>query len=284
MNNMQIQPRKEVDFELNSESIPKFWYANDPFKTRLWDALSIIFPPGEKFFMTSMRNFKPQISQKLKAELDLFNSQEASHGIIHRKDNDRIAKNNTAVDFSRNLIDELMNKQYTSKYSKEYQIAITAALEHFTALGANAVFHPSLFNGADYRIFAMYAWHAIEEVEHRDVAYDIMQSVDVGYFKRILALLHSSVMFPLMIAKVQNILLKADGYTKIEIAKMRIKNIPWMVKSSFILLNGFFSYFSPFYHPNKHAPHKAYFAWKEEYEKKKDAISAASFVKKFMRS
>ena len=42
-----IVPREKLNFGLDGD-IPKYWFGGDPFKSRFWDALSLIFPPGEK--------------------------------------------------------------------------------------------------------------------------------------------------------------------------------------------------------------------------------------------
>ena len=56
-----IVPREKLDFGLDGD-IPKYWLDNDPFKTRFFDALSTLFPVGEKFFITCVRDFKDRIN------------------------------------------------------------------------------------------------------------------------------------------------------------------------------------------------------------------------------
>ena len=41
--------RKNLDFKL--DDIPRFWFGGDPFKTRMFDALSLTFPDGERHFV-----------------------------------------------------------------------------------------------------------------------------------------------------------------------------------------------------------------------------------------
>ena len=55
-----IVPREKLDFGLD-ESIPKYWFGGDPFRTRFFDAMSLIFPPGEKFFMVTVRDYRDQV-------------------------------------------------------------------------------------------------------------------------------------------------------------------------------------------------------------------------------
>ncbi len=51
-----IVPREKLDFDLDG-NIPKYWLDNDPFKTRFFDAVSTLFPVGEKIFITCVRDF-----------------------------------------------------------------------------------------------------------------------------------------------------------------------------------------------------------------------------------
>ena len=46
-----IIPREKMNFGLDGD-IARFWLDNDPFKTRFFDALSTLFPVGERFFIT----------------------------------------------------------------------------------------------------------------------------------------------------------------------------------------------------------------------------------------
>ncbi|MCG8438771.1 MAG: metal-dependent hydrolase, partial [Pseudomonadales bacterium] len=55
MSSVPIQPRK-VAFDVSS--VPRHWNGGDPVLTRFFDALSVHFPEGERFFIQSVRNFK----------------------------------------------------------------------------------------------------------------------------------------------------------------------------------------------------------------------------------
>lgn len=83
-NQSDIQPRRmDFDFALKG-GIPKYWFANDQFKSTLLTALSCSFPEGERFFVRSVRHFQPWLkSNKLKEEVKGFIGQEAHHGNEH---------------------------------------------------------------------------------------------------------------------------------------------------------------------------------------------------------
>jgi len=211
-----IIPREKLDFGLDDPSIPKYWFGGDAFKTRFFDAMSLIFPPGEKFFMVTVRDFRDRVRDpKLLQDIKDFNRQEAQHSMVHNQYNDVLRKQGMPVDKLIGWLDKLLFDTYRSRYSREYTLAITGALEHFTALGAHAMFDDrDIMGDAHPKVRAMYAWHAIEEVEHKGVAYDVMiDYAKVGYFKRCGALVHSTFMFPYLILMFTTAMLKADGFS-----------------------------------------------------------------------
>lgn len=88
----EIEARKDIDFGLD-ENIPKYWHSNDPFKTRIHDALQSTFPEGERYFISSVRAFRDKITDpQLIHEVKEFTVQEAQHGIAHTKYNNLLER------------------------------------------------------------------------------------------------------------------------------------------------------------------------------------------------
>jgi len=276
-----IVPREKLQFNLDSADIPTYWMDGDAFKSRFWDALSIIFPPGEKYFMSSVREFRGQITDpKMLQDIQDFNRQEAQHTLVHRQDNDRLRRQGVDVDRLNAYVDQLLNVSYRKKYSKEYNLAITSALEHFTSIIAHTLFDKrDVMKGADHRVRAMYAWHAIEEVEHKGVAYDVMEDyAKVGYFKRVLALAHSTYMFPATIFHVQRQLMIHDGFSRMERLKLFTKGMWWLMKPGGLLqpmLKAYWHYYKPGYHPWQETEQPGYDHWLAAFNASGDPVKAS---------
>jgi len=275
-----IIPREKLNFELNGD-IPKYWFGGDPFKTRFWDALSVIFPPGEKFFMTCVRDFRDQITDpKMLEDIQGFNRQEAQHTLVHRQDNDRLRKQGVDVDRLTKYVDNLLNVGYRSRYSRGYTLAVTSALEHFTSIIAHSLFDKrDIMKEADHRVRAMYAWHAIEEVEHKGVAFDVMEDyAKVGYFKRVWALMHATVMFPMTIFWVQRQLFIHDGFTLRERIKLQRQGLWWLLKPGGLLqpmLKHYWTYYKPGFHPWQEADQYGYDEWLSAFNSSNDPVKAS---------
>ncbi|MEK8087395.1 metal-dependent hydrolase [Aquabacterium sp. A3] len=283
-----IVPRERLQFGLDQD-IPKYWFGGDPFKTRFWDALSIIFPPGEKFFMNCVRDYRDQISDpKLLQEIKDFNIQEAQHSLVHRQDNDRLRRQGVDVDRLTQFVDTMLNKDYRSKYSKAHTLSLTSALEHFTSIIAHSLFDKrDVMKEADPRVRAMYAWHAIEEVEHKGVAYDVMiDYAKVGYFKRALGLIHASLMFPYVIAVIQRQLLIHDGFTMLQRARLMVGGVWWLVKPGGLLapmLSHYWTYYKPGYHPWQEAEQPGYEEWLAAFDRhQRDPVKASEDMRQAM--
>ena len=76
-----IIPREKLDFGLDGD-IPQYWFDNDPFKSRFFDALSTIFPEGERFFISCVRDYRDQVTDpQLLADIKDFMRQEGQHGM-----------------------------------------------------------------------------------------------------------------------------------------------------------------------------------------------------------
>ena len=77
----QIVPREKLDFGLDGD-IPKHWFGGDPFKSRFFDAMSTIFPEGERYFISCVRDYRDQVSDpKLLQDIKDFMRQEGQHGL-----------------------------------------------------------------------------------------------------------------------------------------------------------------------------------------------------------
>ena len=133
----------------------------------------------------------------------------------------------------------------------------------------------------------MYAWHAIEEVEHKGVAYDVMQDyAKVGYFKRVGALLHSTFMFPATIFHIQRQLMIQDGFSRAERLKMFAKGIWWLLKPGGLLApmhKHYLTYYKPGYHPWQEADQPGYAEWLAAFDhNERDPVKASEQMRAVM--
>lgn len=159
------------DERFNRDTNPERWWAGDAFGTAWHNALSATFPRGEAFFIESVKAHRDGASPKLAAEIRAFVKQEINHTREH------IAFNRLAADAGYDIaqIDARTERllQLTQNRPPIGKLAVTMALEHYTAMMAHEFLaNPEHFKNADPEVRAMWRWHAVEEIEHKGVAYD----------------------------------------------------------------------------------------------------------------
>ena len=276
-----IVPRENLDFGLDGD-IPKYWMDNDPFKTRFFDAMSTLFPMGEKFFITSVREFKDQItSPKLQQEVKDFTRQEAQHSLVHRQYNERLKKQGVEIDSINEQIETRLFVDAFKLTTPVQRLAVTSALEHLTSMMCTSFFERrELLDKSDARVRALYAWHAIEEVEHKAVAFDVLTQVaKAGYWQRNLAMLTVSFGFPLTVSKIMNHMFKVDGFSRWQRVRMWAKGLWWFYKPGglFMPTVGYYlSYYKPGFHPWKVKEMPSYGTWLQTFQRTGDPIAAGN--------
>ena len=149
----------------------KWWLAGNPVATHWHNALSATFPRGEALFIESVKAHRAGVPPKLEAEIRAFVKQEINHTREH------LVFNKAATDAGYDLagIDRRLeaNLALTKDRPPIINLAVTIALEHYTAMMASDFLsNPAHFAGAEPETAAMWRWHAMEEIEHKGVAYD----------------------------------------------------------------------------------------------------------------
>jgi predicted metal-dependent hydrolase len=264
-----IVPREHLDFDLQGE-IPRFWFDGDPFKTRLFDAMSTLFPEGEKFFINCVRDYRDQIvDPQLSEEVKNFIRQEGQHTKVHRDYNQRLAAQ--GIDCAKHEGENGFRlERFRRVLPKSLTLAMTGAAEHITAIMSHTFLKSSkAFSGADPRPRAVYMWHGVEEIEHKGVAFDVMKDIaGVGYMERCAAMLALTITFPHRIILAMNHMLEVDGFSAAERAEMWVKGIWWMYGPNGVftpMIPHYFEYYRPGFHPWAHGELNEYHQWLETY-------------------
>jgi hypothetical protein len=150
---------------------PRLWHGGRVEATAIYNALSTTFPRGEAFFVESVRAFRADAPAKLAEEIKGFTTQEAIHSREHDAFNKRAA--DAGYDLSRLEARVEERLAVTRTKAPIVSLAATMALEHFTAILAHQLLaEPRHLAGAEKETADLWRWHAVEEIEHKGVAYD----------------------------------------------------------------------------------------------------------------
>ncbi|MFL6762949.1 MAG: metal-dependent hydrolase [Sphingomicrobium sp.] len=150
---------------------PRLWHGGRIEATAIYNALSTTFPAGEAFFVESVRAFRDGAPPKLAEEIRNFTTQEAIHSREHDAFNRRASQ--SGYDLSQLEERVLWRLSITKTKPPVVSLAATMALEHFTAILAHQLLaDPSHLADAEKETADLWRWHALEEIEHKGVAYD----------------------------------------------------------------------------------------------------------------
>lgn len=193
-------PVRRMDFEFD-DSIPKYWFGGDPVRTMLLTALSCTFPEGERMFMRSVRHYQSRIQNpELQKQVRAFIGQEAHHGKEHESFNNMMGRKGLPT-YHIDKYTRIGLEREEKFFSPERMLAKTCALEHFTAMFAETLLeHPHLIDDIDDRLKPLWLWHAIEESEHKAVAFDVYQDQVGSYWIRTSEMALTTVLFTLFSA------------------------------------------------------------------------------------
>jgi len=163
--------------QFNPQVIRRHYFANSPVMSHLLTALSSTFPIGEQFFVHSVRNVRDKVKdENLQAQIAAFIGQEAMHSKAHAEFNAAWRSEDYNLDRFQAWL--ARKDDYVKNLHPKIQLAITCAFEHFTALlGGYILRHPEVLATLDEDAAKLWVWHAIEEIEHRAVAFDVYQAV-----------------------------------------------------------------------------------------------------------
>lgn len=169
--------RPAIDFD--DPPLPKYFVADDPVRSHIAAMLSAVFPEGEDFFVRSVRAYRKDINDpELKKQVSAFIGQEALHGREHRDFNEALAE----LGYPTRMVDRNVKWGLALLHKttpKRVQLAVTAALEHYTATLAEVILRDDAardeFTSDQAR--DLFTWHAMEESEHKSVAFDVFQEV-----------------------------------------------------------------------------------------------------------
>jgi predicted metal-dependent hydrolase len=267
-----IEPR-DLHFDIGGES-QRHWHSRDAAITHLFNGLSMMFPAGERFFMNAIRPFLKQIKDpKLRDEVQAFLSQEGIHSREHDMYNKAIRDQGYWTAKWLELATKLALDATSSATSAKWQLAITCAIEHLTAVFADVVLRdPRVLRDADPEYAALWRWHLVEETEHKSVAFDVYRTVapgTIGYMRRVLVMwLISIQFFPYIVVHQATLLTHDDPFWPLKIHGRALRFFWWSPGLAAQGILSYLRYYLPDFHPWQHDNAELVAAWRRQYAPK----------------
>lgn len=236
---------------------PRWWHSGDPVATAWYNSVSASLPRGEAFFIDTLKPFRDDLPPRLRAEVRAFSKQEVNHTREHVAFNRLVADHGYNVESIAEGIQAMLD--LTEGRPREFNLAITIALEHFAAIiSRHLLADPRYLEGADPEAAEIWRWHAMEEIEHKGLVFDVWlhATKDWSAWKRyktraLIALLITRKYFGNRVRDAVG-LLEQDGFDR-RTAKRKLRAFLWwkpgMMRRMFI---EWAAILMPGFHPWKH--------------------------------
>ena len=175
-------PVRDVHLEAGFTTVPKYFAGGDVAMSHLFAMLSATFPDGENYFVRSVSAVRDRVhDEQLSSEIEGFIGQESMHGREHRAFNDRLAE----LGYPTKRVERYTDRGYRifeRITAPRLHLAMTAAVEHYTATLAELLVTDPKARGVFEHPAAqrLFTWHALEESEHKAVAFDTFSHVGGG--------------------------------------------------------------------------------------------------------
>ena len=180
-----------MEFRERFADLPKHFAADgDIVMSHVLAVLSSVFPDGEDYFVRSVATVRDRIEDpRLLEDVEGFFGQEEMPGREHRELNERLGQ----LGYPTKAIGTYVRRLTAIRerlQSDKVNLGYTAALEHYTAtlagtlLGDEAARREIGHDG----VRDLLLWHALEEAEHKAVAFDVFRYVGGSERTRVLTM------------------------------------------------------------------------------------------------
>jgi predicted metal-dependent hydrolase len=243
--------------------VPRAWLAGSLVASHIANGVNLLFPAGERFFVRSVHTFMDLITDPaLRAEVRGFAGQEGRHANAHERYFDTLRAHGYDVDAILRPYEHLAYEVIEKRAPAALRLAVTVASEHFTAILAEDALTDGALERAHPALRNLLYWHAVEELEHKAVAFDVLRTVRPGYFLRMAGLFVATTLLAGFWFSATRRLLAQDGVTlgaaRRQLARLREeaqreraagRPAPGPIATR-VFLRGILAYMRPGFHPH----------------------------------
>lgn len=195
------------------------WHKDGVVIMHFMNAFQSLFPDGEGLFIDAVRDSMARYSSKisqdhvLQHDIEMFIKQEGRHSVLHEKWTQALIT--TGYHKMKSYDKQLYRFRLwaRSHLNLMTRLSLSIASEQYTAslAGLFAADFPEIILHSPPLIQKIFLYHAMEELEHKSVCFDIYQILNGGYLRRMAGMVF--ITFDILINTFlrQRYLLRADG-------------------------------------------------------------------------
>ncbi|MEY4581740.1 MAG: hypothetical protein RL701_6443 [Pseudomonadota bacterium] len=239
------------------------WNPARPELSHLLNAFQLALPYLEPYFIDAVKRASEQLTDpRLKADAAAFCAQEANHARQHRQYCNSLQQRYPRLeDFEADVRRSLVASRKND--ALEWRLAYTAGYEVITAQFSRILFdkQDTWLQGADEQFAALMLWHAAEEIEHRHVAFDVLQAINPSYALRASGFYAALKKTYEDMAPVASYMLEVDGYAGRIDSILRRARVRAEVAAQLVPAGA--RYLLPNYHPSQEDEPNGYGHWRQ---------------------
>lgn len=251
------------------------WNRAKPEFSHIVNSASLAMPYLEPYLIRSMREARPEIQDtELQRDLDLYIGQEATHFRQHKAFNKTLS---LAGYESVQSLEKVLEADYQNlgqQRSLRFNLAYAEGFESMALAIGHMLIEDRhyLFGNSDTEVASLILWHFVEEIEHKNVAFDVFEHIYGGYFSRIGGLLYATGHIFLRTGQGYRALLKEDGLWQDSASRWQLTKILLRIFGK--LLPKWLRIFLPWYHPRKIPDPDWGRAWSQLYDENPQSSAA----------
>jgi predicted metal-dependent hydrolase len=265
---------RQVQFSYPT-AMPAHWNPGTPEFSHIVNAGSLAMPYLEPYLIKTMRAARPLITDPaLQADLDSYVRQEATHYKQHRMFNDELK----ARPGYREVIDAIearLQREYAALENERSLAFNVGYAEGFecTALAVGQMLvadREYLFGNSESGVASLVLWHFVEEIEHKNVTYDVFEHLHGNYFRRAYGVLFALTHIFALTRSAYKALLEADGLwrnwrSRIALAKLLVRIFRQLIPKVLRIL-------TPGYNPRQVSDPSWALAWAAMFERDRSPL------------
>ncbi|MBD9480246.1 metal-dependent hydrolase [Pseudoxanthomonas sp. PXM02] len=194
-----------------AHDIPKHWLPGNEVVSSLLNAYTILVPANEAFYIRTLNACLPRMGDEaLRARCQAFIRQEAQHGVAHKRYWENLDAQGYAYRGFERAVDRGIFRVMDRVAPLWLRVSLVSCVEHINAFLGYEFLRQSILEGADPHMRDLMEWHFAEEIEHRAVAFDLLQAVSPRYSVRVLGAVMTTTLFYLLLSGMAAWLLAQD--------------------------------------------------------------------------
>lgn len=283
-------PIRHMKFDFKAEEIDPKFYLNAELASAYFTSLSIFLTYGEDLVIDTARYHRELLNDPvLKQRVTSLIGQEALHSRLHEELNDAFRDADLPVELFRSWARFVFDHGF-NRLPQPMKLSLMAGIEHFTAVLAEYMMNHEeiFFQSHDEKQRAIWMWHMLEESEHKDIAYDVFQSLSNSYGLRIAGFFPALITI-LVLISIASLLVPFYRKPSNLFSLSYWKDLPRSIKLIFGLQDGVYGsswahildYLRPGFHPNDHDTSAFLAYYKERLLHPESGVLTPYFVKEF---